>query len=238
MHYSDKIKHLILSDELIIAGKLIRYGLRELQSKNTYNDFIHLPILLLANGFERLLKIIICYKYYNKRGHFPTISEIKGHDIQPLLDKVTSECFTPKYLEIPAARQDLKFLQDDTLLKSIIKILSDFGDHDRYYNLDIVIGKHADSESPEDEWGKKLELAVINIHPNWAKELSKPNNDVLIKVANELVAIFERFARALGRLFTLGELSPEADINSTYLMDFITLSDSKLGSISYSECTT
>ncbi len=237
MNYPDKIKHFHLSDELIIAGKLIKYGLRELQNKNTYNDFIHLPILLLANGFERLLKTIVCYKDYNQHGAFPRISEIKGHNIQPFLDKVTSGCFAPKYLEIPAARDDLRFLREDTLLKSIIKILSDFGGHDRYYNLDIVIGKRTDSESPEDEWGKKLESEILKIHPSWAKELSKPNNDVLLKIANELVVIFERFARALGRLFTLGELSHEANVNSTYLMDFITLSDSELGNIIYSNHT-
>ncbi len=238
MSYPDKIKHFVLSDELIIAGKLIIYGLRELQNPRTYNDFIHLPILLLANGFERLLKTIICYKYYNKHGTFPQISKIRGHNIQLLLDKVVSECFTQKYMNIPAAREDLKFLQTDTLLKSIIKILSDFGDHDRYYNLDIVVGKHTDPESPEDEWGKKLELEILNIHPDWAKELSKPNNDVLVKIANELVIIFERFARALGRLFTIGELSPEAEINSTYLKDFIYLSDNEMGNRNYSVFTT
>lgn len=222
----------------MIAGKLIKYGLKELQNPVTYNDFIHLPMLLLANGLERLLKTIICYKYYNQNGAFPQLSEIKGHDIQELLNKVVGNCFTTNYLKIPAARDDKEFLQNDALLRSIIRILSDFGDYDRYYNLDIVVGKRSDPESPEDTWGKKLELEILKTHSDWSRELSKPNNDVLEKIANELVVIFERLARSLGRLFTLGELSPEANINSTFLMDFILLSDNEIGKRKYSDITT
>ena len=230
--YPENIRHFSISDEVDTAGRLIRVGLGALQDTETCRDFLHLPMLVLANGFERLMKVIICFSYHEQHGSYPSINKIKGHRLEVLLDNILP-LYTKEFLERSAIKEDLKFLKKDKLLRSALEILSDFGDKERYYSLDIVVGQPVHRGSPDDRWGSDVEFAIINQHPEWADQLGNPNNDIPERVAKEIVILFERFTRALSRLFTIGNIGRNAKANSPFLSDFIGTMDRHLGKRKY-----
>ncbi len=223
--YPENIRHFALSEEVFTAAKLIRYGLRSIQDRDVYRDFIHLPILLLANGFERLLKTIICFRHREDHGSFPTIYDIKTHNVLDLVGRVATTCYPDSYRKIPAADEDYRFLTRGPLLRGILKVLSDFGQANRYFNLDVVIGRRGSGDTSEDIWGRMVEWQVLDRHPEWCKELGEPGNMVHERVGQELLKVFERLARALCRLFTLGDLGDMARANSPYLHEFYCIMD-------------
>jgi hypothetical protein len=85
--------------------------------------------LLLLLGLERLLKLILIYKYrVENNDTFPDNATLKeyGHDIE----KITN-------LVIKGYESKLLFRKDDEPYKSMIKLLSD-AKSTRYYNLDLT----------------------------------------------------------------------------------------------------
>jgi len=136
------LQHIAIGQEVRISIELIQAGLGQLQKIDGANDFYHLPILSLASGFERLMKTVICFHVLHMTADYPTESpwpsSKKGHDLEYLLDKITSKCFSNDYLKLACAQVDLKYLCDDVLLKNAIRILSQFGMDNRYYYLNIV----------------------------------------------------------------------------------------------------
>lgn len=231
--YPDNIRHFSIYDEVETAARLIRLGLGALQDEDTYRSFLNLPLLALSNGFERLLKVIICFAYREEHGHYPPLSEIKGHRLDFLLEKVLP-LFTDEYLKRPAVRTDFELLTSHPLLKDILSILSDFGATERYFHLNIVVGEPVKSvSSPDDQWGLKIEMAILKDNPDWYAELSVPRNTVPQKIATEVIVLLERFTRALGRLFTLRGIGEEAGASSSFLMDFVELRDANLGKRRY-----
>lgn len=234
------IQRLSVSEEVNIASRLITKGLEELQKIDGGNDFLHLPMLLLSNGLERLMKIILCLYYFELEESYMSKSELKklGHNLTSILDKVIESCFDEKYLKMPAGKSDFDFLKNDKFLRMAIEILSAFSDTERYHNLDIIGGDNkirGDKaiKDPYDDWGM-LEFEIIKISPDWIEEIQKPFNDVSAKVSQELVKIFERCIRALSRLFTLGIISEHGKLYSSSIMEFINMMDKDIGKRNYS----
>jgi hypothetical protein len=109
-----------LDRELSIAIRLIRSALGQLQSLGGGNDFYHLPILTLANGFERFMKVILIFRALEVSGKYPSSRVFKtgrqGHDLELLLSRIKKECFLDQYVEnIPVASEDLEFLKSEEL---------------------------------------------------------------------------------------------------------------------------
>lgn len=235
-------QHVALGEEVRTSVELIKAGLGHLQRMGAANDFYHLPMLLLASGFERLMKTIICLHTLRETGEYPSPSDpilgggSKGHDLARLLDKITTDCFNPAYVEsVPAARKDIEYLRRDPRLRKLVEMLSNFGQAARYHDLNVVLGRPSDIASPEREW-KKLELDVLKGDSEWQDELADPAKwDMLYKmIASNLVARLERFARALSRLFTLGGLGHEAKRHTGTIAPFLFLRDEDLGKQTYS----
>ena len=230
---------LALNDELVTSIKLIQTGLKELQHIDGANDFYHVFMLTLASGFERLMKVIICFHIVETTGTYPKKypwrAYKKGHDLVFLLNFITEKCFSEEYLDkIPIARKDIEYLRNNQQLREYVMILSNFGQAARYYNLDIVEGNEPKTFSPDDEWAK-LESSILQENPEWEKE--SLTNRSLAKTYNhintEIIIRFERFARALSRLFTIGGLGDKAKRFSCAVHPFLMLSDDKLGNTIY-----
>lgn len=234
------LQHVCLIEELIVAIGLLKGGLRELQHIDSANDFYHLPLLILASGFERLMKVIICFHIYETKGSYPSKlpwmeGKRHGHDLMWLLDYITKKCFSSSYLKrIPAAYQDITFLREDKHIRTVIKILSDFGDATRYYNLKVVSGNKPDTGSPEQQWNK-LETEIMRDSAEWAIELRRSSGlaDTFGRINTEIVARLERFARALCRLFTIGALGAKALQASSVVHEFLMIRDDMLGNTRY-----
>jgi len=237
------LQKVMIGEELYTAIRLLKSGLRELNRISGANDFFHLPILLLASGFERLMKTIICCHHFAIKGEFPNRDVFpkgrRGHDLINLLDIITKECFSDEYMaKIPAAQRDINFLRNNKQLRRMVQILSDFGQSARYYNLNVVLGEKNPGRSPDEEW-QELEMEILKEDPNWTKSIQDPSkSDAIHKKINRKLTIHcERFARSLSRLLTIGGLGNEAKRISSYTHDFLFLTDDQFGKRDYEAIT-
>ena len=233
------LQNLALIEEVRTAIRLLEYGFRSLQQIDGANDFYHVSLLTIASGFERLMKTIICLDVLEQTGAFPTSSSLfsgrKGHDLEMLLAKVLTQHFTSAYINsCVAASQDHNYLTGDPEFRKLFRILSDFGQAARYYNLDVILGTPRRTGSPEAEW-KKLEFDFFAQDADWAAQLtnSAKLTEIHERINREIVSRLERCVRALVRLFTLGALGPLAKQQTGTIWPFLTLMDSDLGKRKY-----
>lgn len=187
------------------------------------------------------MKTIICFNQLRQTGRYPPQkffhSDRQGHNLVRLLDDIVSQCFRPAYVNRPDAADDVDYLRADSRLRKLIQILTDFGHAARYYHLDIVLKRKLETDSPEQTW-QQLELDVLREDgPDWLEQLKPPANltNVYQKITNDLVVRFERFARALVRLFTIGDLGDEALRLTGTIKPFLILRDGYLGNRDYSK---
>jgi len=232
-------RELALNDELHTAVRLIRIGLKEIRNIDGGNDFYHPLMLTLASGIERLVKVIICFHILESTGKFPSLypwegKKRKGHDLVFLLGYITSHCFSDDILKkIPVAKEDIDYLRNDKHVHEIVRILSDFGQSARYYNLDLIKGRKK-YDSPKAEW-QKLESVILKEKPAWQDIMqTDPNLEETYKHINtEIIILLEKFVRALSRLFTIGGLGQKAKQYSSAVFSFVELSDEDLGVTPY-----
>lgn len=231
-------RKLALPVELHTAVELIKKGLKEIRNIDGGNDFYHSIMLPLTSGLERLMKVIICFHIFETEGTLPSAYPWKkrrqGHDLVFLLNHITTNCFSNNYLmKIPVAKKDIEFLQNDKHVHKIIRILSDFGQSARYYNLDLIKGQKS-TDSPEAEW-QKLETVILEEKPDWKNLIETDLNlDETYKHINtEIIIRLEKFVRALSRLFTIGGLGQMAKQCSSAVSLFAQLSDENLGITPY-----
>lgn len=232
-------KNIALIFEVETSVKLLKYGLREIQSLSGSNIFYYTALFMLASGLERFMKSIIILDYYEKNKKFPYRDIFKkgsaGHNLDVLLTQILNSCFDSDYHNnIPAAKQDFNFIHSNSELKRILNILSDFAESDRYYNLNVVLDCVNKSKDPEEEF-EKLKMFIVDQNPGIEKLIFNPKNSeegykLLYKT---LISFIERLIRALSRLFTLGNLGEEAKTSSVYLNHFLFLTDDKLGCSDY-----
>lgn len=226
-----------LNEEIHTSIKLIQLGIKELQEITHENDFYHLPLLLLSSGFERLMKCMICLKYLDENGKFPTSEEIKslGHDLVKLKEKIISDCISKETAyERPATNQDYEFLTADRDLDKFIKILSDFGQNARYHNLNVVGGKSnplSDVKARVEEFELQL---IMRKYEKDSNNLTKLLTDVekaniyYKEIYDIIIKKLQRFARALARKFALGDLGKEARTYDGLIKPFLNLKDEEL----------
>ncbi len=233
---------LALALEVRTAIKLLRVGLGELQSIDGANDFYYLPFQLLSSGFERLMKCMICLKRQHDTGQFPATEELKTHDLLALKDRVVSECISrDTAYRRPATKDDYAYMVGDDELKRLLGMLSQFGKFARYYNLDVVTGSTKPTVDVEEKWCQ-YETELLNDDKKLSA-LSKDSTrlDELYRYLNRIiVSRLERFARALVRQFTLGDLGKEAKTYTRSISCFLCITDSELGNVDYgniSGCT-
>ena len=233
------LQNVMIGEELLSSIRLLKTGLRELNRMDSSTDFFHLPILLLASGFERMMKTVICCHHLKTTGKYPKRDVFpngkKGHDLVWMLNKIANECYSDTYLtNIPAAISDIKFLRDDTKLSKIIKILSDFGQSARYYNLNVVLGEQNPGPSPDDEW-QELQMEILQEDPLWKSRIKNPKENTLIhnEINKAMTVHCEKLARALSRLFTIGGLGAQGRQISIHTNHFLKMRDEQLGKSDY-----
>ena len=232
-------KDLALLRELETSIKLLQTGLREVQGIGGGNSFYHVALLTLANGFERLMKVIICLGIHERTKQYPIQSPWsagkEGHNLVSLLDTIIREYFPDDYVtKIPAAQEDVGHIRTNTRLRELLGLLSDFGQAARYYNLDVVVGRTPTTDDPESTW-KKLELAILQEIPDYEALLQNdPDLSQIYKHLNQcIVSEMERLARALSRLLTIGKLGQKAKQFSSFVYPFLMLRDDQLGNVKY-----
>lgn len=228
-------QELALTLEIETAVKLLRTGLAELQSIDGANDFYHLPFLLLSSGFERLMKCMICLKRRHDTGAFPPTDELKTHDLMELKNRVLSKCISQTTASSrKATDEDYHFMTADADFQKLLRMLSLFGEFARYYNLDVVTGSTKPPVNAEEMW-EEYERDLVDESGVLSSLYHDVNriDDFYGELNCIIVGKLERFARALARQFTLGDLGPEAKSHTGTIDCFLFLTDDDLGRQDY-----
>ena len=230
---SDVIKNMCLLEELEASQKLIVSGFGELQEIDMGNDFYYLPQQLLSSGFERFMKCYICLVYEARESKYPDTKFMKklGHDLQELKQTITEVYFSTN--GIPLLENDFEYIKGDELLGQIINVLSEFGKQARYYNLDIVTGSNKPLINPKEKWEQiesKIEDATPYLDSGSTEALYR---DYYPRVNSKIIAMLERFARAIALQFTLGKHGGQLQQFSPTLNNFIRLRDGEFGQKDY-----
>jgi len=237
---------LAFTDEVRTSIILIKNGLKELQSISGSNDFYHAPILLLSNGFERLIKCSLCLTVFNDKWEvieIPYNIREEGHDLKKLLDILLKKLDEDSYSsKAPAIKEDMHFLKNNITLRDIIKLFSEFADKGRYYNLDIIFAQYRKKvpQTKKNNYPEPydFENAWQQIENRISNELQLNSyeldiDDIMKKINKEIIKILERFARALVRVFTLSDYRDKGKIVSPLIGDFLFLRDNQLGETVY-----
>lgn len=224
-----------LAYEVDAVVKLSQEGIEGLRRLDGANDFYHLPMQLLAQGFERLLKLTLALAELKTQGTLPspyTLRKEYGHDIVALLDRVLDVVTQQTdYARRPAVQEDLAFLRGDAHLRQMLSVLSTFGKWSRYYRLQEFL--NPDSVDPEDDpdraW-ETIESEVLRLHPDWVAQVdSAGGGRAFESIARDVTATLERFGRAVTRMWTLGALDDEARRHLGVIKNFLFRRDHELG---------
>ncbi|MBA4180149.1 MAG: hypothetical protein C0506_06120 [Anaerolinea sp.] len=220
-----------IDEEVRTASGLVRLGLAAVQATGPGNDFYHLPMLLLSQGFERLGKLVLSLRLRETAGvgHHP-----RGyrHDLKKIVNDVIADCFPSDYRRRPIAEDDLQFLTNDRMLWSFLDVLHTFANEARYWNLDAA--SNGTTRSCQRLWTLPRDALVSDDTRIRSLLMTAEGAREGYWIMNQQVVIlFERFARALSRLFMLGPLGDTGRSLGVPLRLFYSLTDEDLGKRDY-----
>lgn len=225
-----------LDNELRTSIRLIELGFGEIQNLSMANDFIHLPLQLLSSGIERLLKCILCINHFSENGVFPQKNYLfdkngNGHNLLYLKDLVLKDVFIAN---VPALKEDEKFLSENKLLKDILVILTEFGKYSRYHDLNVLLGEEHRSKDVNQMW-ERVKNDIYKLNTEWSVALLdlEKTDSAIEETNNYIIKHLEIFVRALVRQFTLGKFSKIGRRFTGCTNRFSFLQDKDLGTRNY-----
>ena len=221
MEYEIKKKVNYLQKELRNSVRLIELGFGEIQSINLENNFYHLPLQLLSSGFERFLKCYLCIEFFENNGFFPKNSYLKdkGHDILVM-----------KKLVYPKTTKKLD---------ELLRLLSCFGQNDRYYNLNKVTEDNKIGVDVEREWQKiEDEFLKENINLYNKYKNLEVTNETYKFINYKLISTLESFIKNLSEKIKNGELGSISKYFVGEVYDFAVLPNRDFGKRQYIKTVT
>jgi hypothetical protein len=210
------VQRVALIREVDTAANLIRAGLTELQYIDGGNRFYRLPMTLLGQGLERLMKVAIALNTLETTGSLPTPAWMKNqfqHDILKLSEACGEIIAETKYASSrPAAAEDALFFSEAQLKEALVAAQG-FAERERYADLDRFLDPMATTPDPDERFDA-LEATILGRYPEWERLLGEPGfTRFYVVMVDDLLALFQRFARAVARLYVwgpLGDLGREA----------------------------
>ena len=223
-----------LIEETERAVELSHRGIEALWSLDSSNDRYHLPLQLLAQGLERLLKLTYVLGTVESSGQIPTSVELRkfGHDLLALTDEVVKIARADTdFISRPAIAHDLEFISTDEDLRAMLEALSHFGKQGRYHDLEILLGADPDAlgDSPEQAW-QQLEADFLRRHPEWVSKLGTAEFSAgwYQALAADVTGVLQRFLRGVCRMWTLGPLGEHGKRMTGTITRFLFLTDDRL----------
>lgn len=231
-------KQLALRDEIRIGFECVKNGLQKLQELRGMPADYYIPYLLLGNGLERILKVLICFHEYETNQKFPSSKKMMSlsHSLTKSLNEVVSVCEQYPLYNLASARvQEIDFIKNNVDFLDIIKMISDFLESSRYYNLNVITeNKQNTYKSPHDilidfrSTYSQRNPDVQNLA--WQSDLTQ----FYTNINSYLIEVLQRFIRFLSLCFTQGAFGSFARQFSASLLDpFLTLDDSELRSLKF-----
>ena len=232
-----KLKNVSLTLEVQTSVYFIKKGICELKKTNIGFEEDYIALTLLSTGFERLMKCIVCLIHYKKNSAYPPFKKIKtlSHDLNKLRKIIIEEFDNKEYKNTIAKNQDIDVIRNNSQILKFVSLLSDFGLGDRYYNLDNVTGNPKQRKNPRHAFDELINEIIDSndglkqIRSEIFKGNFSESRDLDGKLTHELIVLIEQFARALSRLFTLGNL----DKAMSGIVSCFFLIDADLGKADY-----
>ncbi len=220
-----------LIEEAETAAGLLRAGLIALQDIDGANQFYRLPMMLLGQGLERLMKIALALSTLADTGQLPSAAAIKryGHDLTGLLAACAGVAARPTYGSRIAAAEDAAFLSCDADLHDVVEAIAGFGNEERYAELGWFLGDpRARGQDPMARV-HDFEMKILDRHPQWKARLGSIDfNGFYAVLVGELTAIVQRLVRAVSRFLVWGLAGEFGPRTSVPLGSFLILRDSEL----------
>ncbi len=230
----ENCKYFALLEELETANKLIKLGFGELQNFDSINHFYFLPFQLLSQGFERFMKTYICLAYYNEHDAFLSYKKIRqfSHSLEKLFTTIIEDYY-PIY-KSPQYSLDHKFLRENTDIRELLNILSEFGLGARYYNFDLITDSPKNAVTNTKESWEEFENKLLSSEDYLKLMKEDTKNEVRQKVFTYIIVVFERYISALSRQFifkNLGQQATQLSVNNFF--DFGMLYEPNFGMTDY-----
>lgn len=228
-------KSLALLEELETAYKLIRIGFGELQNLDSVNNFYFLPFQLLSQGLERFMKAYICLAYQNKHKAFPSLKYMKelNHNLIASFEVIINSYYSE--YQSPLYTSDYEFLKNNEDIRELLKILSDFGQGLRYYNLDLITNssKSKSSTNPRASWDE-FRNKLLNSEDYKQLIQEDTQREVHQKIIRYIIITFEKFISALSRQIAFEGIGQTAkSLSNNNFSDFCRLTESSFGITDY-----
>ena len=191
---------------------------------------------LLAQGYERFLKVTHAVNRLSTEGALPTSRQLRrefGHVLTDLLDEIVAACRDDStFISRPAIQDDMDFLAADQHWREILDILSDLGSGGRYHDLDTMLDGTSAWDSPLDRW-KALEMAYWRTDPKWQQLMvSDPasfQRQWYPALSAKQTETLQRASRAIARMWTLGPAQPHAQRLTGVIGRFLFIMNDDLG---------
>ncbi|NQY09050.1 MAG: hypothetical protein HRT71_05975 [Flavobacteriales bacterium] len=229
-------KIVAIAEEVDASFSFIKDGIRYLDNQNSAVSNNHVPLQLLASGFERLVKILLLLKEKHLTGDYPKTEGKKnyfgqfdnGHGIKKMVEELISYSESIDLMgNIPMIIEDLDFIRNDAKFNSFLGVITDFSKFQRYYYIDTIVKK----ERPKNNSFEKFKLLIDSYSENL--DVSKLTHDEEEQFnLNSTIITIEKGVRAITRFFTHG-LGDEGRKHYGDFGSFILLKDEDLGKLKY-----
>ena len=234
----ENIKYFALLEEFETSDKLMKLGFGELQNISLNNDFYFLPFQLLSQGFERFMKAYICLGHYHIHGELPDFKYLKklGHDLEKLLNEIVENYYID--FNRPQFDLDNAFIKNDSDLKKLLFILSEFGKLSRYHNFDLITDNAKIGVDAKKLW-EEFENTILDKNDYEKLMNFDLSHEVYQKITNHIIIVFEKFVSALSRQFIFKCLGQKGlQLSATTAFNFGMLYDKDFGKKDYRSQTT
>lgn len=217
------------------AVTLVGEGIQIIAGWDATEDRRIVGLHLLAQGFERLLKVTKALIQLGEEGTLPSSRQFRthyGHVLSGLLDDVLTACRRDEtFTARPAIRCDIEFLASDELWRDMLDVLSELGSGGRYHDLDTMLDGNANSQRPLDLW-EDIEGGICMDDPKWIALMESNSAAFNRKWYPALAAIqtetLQRAARAITRMWTLGPAQENGRRMTGIISRYLFLTDDQL----------
>ena len=217
------------------AVTFVREGIQSIAEWDATEDRRIVGLHLLAQGFERLLKVTKALIQLSEEGSLPSSKQLKtqyGHVLSGLLDDVLAACRRDEtFTARPAIRCDIEFLASNELWRAMLDVLSELGSGGRYHDLDTMLDGNANSQRPLDLW-EEIEMGICMDDPKWIPLMESDPASFSRQWYPALAAIqtetLQRAARAITRMWILGPAQENGRTMTATISRYLYLKDDQL----------
>lgn len=217
------------------AVTLVGEGIQTIAGWDATEDRRIVGLHLLAQGFERLLKVTKALIQLSEEGTLPSSRQLRtlyGHVLSGLLDDVLAACRRDETFTAGSdIRSDIEFLASNELWRAMLDVLSELGSGGRYHDLDTMLDGEARSQSPLELW-EEIEMDICMADPKWFALMESDSAAFSRKWYPALAAIqtetLQRAARAITRMWILGPAQENGRTMQATISRYLYLTDAQL----------